>query len=86
MADTAEQPRVDAEMITQAVRLSGLDFTETEVGLMVKGVNRDLARYEALRTVTLENSLPPALRFDPLLHRMKDAPVAAGRRPLARSW
>jgi Asp-tRNA(Asn)/Glu-tRNA(Gln) amidotransferase A subunit family amidase len=65
-APRPETPRINTEMMAQATKVGGLDFTQAELELMVIEVNRSLERYEALRTVALENSMLPALRFDPI--------------------
>ncbi len=59
--------RVTVEMLEQAGKMIGLELTDEERTLMLSGVNEALENYEKLRTVTLDNAIPPALRFDPLL-------------------
>ncbi len=54
-------------MLREAERLAGLEFTDQERDLMLDGLNGYLERYKKLRTVALDNSIAPALRFDPAL-------------------
>jgi Asp-tRNA(Asn)/Glu-tRNA(Gln) amidotransferase A subunit family amidase len=60
-----EQPRVTGAMIRQAEWISGVELTDGERELMLEGVNEVLESYEQLRAVTVDNSVPPALFFDP---------------------
>ncbi len=57
--------KIQVDSVVEAAKLAGLTFTPDELALMLKGVNQNLAKYSALRTVTLANSTPSALRFDP---------------------
>ena len=56
---------VTAEALDRCEWLPGIDFTEDERELMVKGVQGLLEDYARLRGVDLPNSVPPALLFDP---------------------
>jgi Asp-tRNA(Asn)/Glu-tRNA(Gln) amidotransferase A subunit family amidase len=71
--DVQEQDRVTATMVRQAEGVAGLEFTEEERELMLRGVNRHLEAFEAIRQVPLPNQVPPALRFDPLLPHLAGA-------------
>ena len=66
-AQEAQELRVTGEMIAGAEQLAGLEFTDEERELMLRGVNRSLESYESLREVPIPNSVPPAIRFDPVL-------------------
>ncbi len=59
-----ESRQVTTEMIRQAEWISGIELTEEERDLMADGVREALADYAALRAVPLDNSVPPAVRFD----------------------
>ncbi len=48
-------------------KLAGLAFTDADRDLMLEDVAELRADYEALRAVHLDNSVPPAFRFDPVL-------------------
>jgi Asp-tRNA(Asn)/Glu-tRNA(Gln) amidotransferase A subunit family amidase len=60
-----EMPITEA-VIAEAEKITGLVFTESERKMMVKRLNDRLDSYEKLRTVKLDNSVPPALNFTPL--------------------
>ena len=62
-----QEARITAAMIDDASAVAGLEFTEPEKELMLQNLNGNLEAYERLREVTIPNSVPPALRFDPLL-------------------
>ncbi|MDQ7064290.1 MAG: amidase [candidate division KSB1 bacterium] len=61
-----EEPVIKAEMVKQAEKLIGLEFTDAEIDSMLDGLNRNLRSYQALRKVSLDNSVPPALLFNPI--------------------
>lgn len=52
--------------IKHAEKLAGLEFTEHERMLMIDGVDKNLGKYEKLRKITLDNSIPPAFQFNPV--------------------
>lgn len=56
---------VTPEMIEQAEWLSGIEMTEEQRKSTARSVNRVLKDFQAMREVKLENSVPPALSFDP---------------------
>jgi hypothetical protein len=60
-----EQPRIAKEQSTAAEALIGLDFTDDEREMMLEGLGWRLGGYRELRQVSLPNSVPPALLFDP---------------------
>jgi Asp-tRNA(Asn)/Glu-tRNA(Gln) amidotransferase A subunit family amidase len=66
-----QQDRITKEMIKEAEALAGLEFTDTEREAMVRGLNNNARSYAQLRTVALQNSVPPAVQFDPVLPGMK---------------
>jgi Asp-tRNA(Asn)/Glu-tRNA(Gln) amidotransferase A subunit family amidase len=57
---------ISQEMIETAAGLIGLEFTSSEQELMLERVNQNLAHYEKLRSISLDNSVPPALYFNPI--------------------
>jgi Asp-tRNA(Asn)/Glu-tRNA(Gln) amidotransferase A subunit family amidase len=71
--------RVSKEMLQAAEKLAGLEFTDAERELMLEGVNDYLESYEAIRNIPIDNSVPPALAFNPILPGMK---FATTRRPI----
>lgn len=62
----SDEPRVTREMLEDAERLVGLQFTDEERDLMLEGLNENLQHYERLRSLEIPNSVPPALYFNPV--------------------
>jgi Asp-tRNA(Asn)/Glu-tRNA(Gln) amidotransferase A subunit family amidase len=65
-----EQPKefkITTEMIAQAEKLAGLEFTPEDRQLMLEDVNERLEGFESMRSQEFPNGLAPALRFDPAL-------------------
>ena len=58
--------KVTKAMLQEAEQLAGLEFTDDERELMVDGLNSYLEDYEELREVPLDNSIVPALQFNPV--------------------
>jgi Asp-tRNA(Asn)/Glu-tRNA(Gln) amidotransferase A subunit family amidase len=74
--------RVTVDMIAQAEKIAGLEFTPEEREEMVRGLDQNLRAWEALHEVELPNSVPPAVQFDPLLPGLS---VPTEQRPFRRS-
>ena len=70
MQQTGAQ-RVTADMITDALTISGLDFTEEERTAMANNVNTALARYEKLHSFHIPNDISPPFHFNPIVPGMK---------------
>ncbi len=66
----AESETVTLDMVRQASRVAGLDFTEDELEMMVEGVNANQKLYEELREVHLDNSVPLPLVFNPVVSQI----------------
>ena len=62
--------KVTSKDIESAEKISGLRFTGKERKMMLKGLRKNLDRYEELRGVLLENHVPPAIQFSPVLPGM----------------
>lgn len=62
---------VTNEVLAEAEKVVGLEFTGPERDMMVEGLNRNLAAYAALRGVPMPNAVPPAVVFDPMLPGMR---------------
>ena len=58
-------------MLADAEQLAGLEFSEQERDLMIQGLNRQFEDYEKIRQITLDNSVAPALKFNPTSPDMK---------------
>jgi len=63
----AAQGAITAADLEHAARIAGLDFTEDERDLMLEGLDDLREDYVEIRKVPLDNSISPALHFDPRL-------------------
>ncbi|HYG63604.1 MAG TPA: amidase, partial [Thermoanaerobaculia bacterium] len=63
-------------------KVIGLELSDTERDLMANGLAEQLEDYRRIRTVTIDNGVPPALEFDPLL---PGARVEVEKRPFRLS-
>src|SRR5215475_5851374 len=73
------EQRVTADMLKQALGISGLSFTEDDQKAMLQSLNRNLGQYEELRKLTIPNNVAPPFYFSPLVPGMK---VNRTREPL----
>ncbi|NIM59742.1 MAG: amidase [Candidatus Aminicenantes bacterium] len=67
--------RITTKDIAAAEKVIGLDFTSKERRMMLDNVRRNASRYERLRKISIQNSVPPALFFNPVIpgvHLEKD--------------
>ena len=55
--------RVTLEMVTDALKLAGIEATEAERQAMVNGANQALARYETIRETDIPNDVSPPFHF-----------------------
>jgi len=63
--------KITLEMLRDAEEIAGLDFTDAQREMMLKGVNQNRDIYKELRQVHLDVSVPPAFRFSPILPGMR---------------
>lgn len=63
--------RITSQMIREAEKLAGLEFTDAERELMLEDINENLEAFEQLRTIPISNAVPPAWRFHPELPGMR---------------
>src|SRR5262245_29749440 len=70
---------VTAEMLSAALAVAGLSFTDEERAAMLKAVNTNLGRYETLRNLEIPNDVAPPFYFSPLVAGMT---VDRQQRPL----
>jgi Asp-tRNA(Asn)/Glu-tRNA(Gln) amidotransferase A subunit family amidase len=75
MQDAGEK-RITLAMVTDAMRLAGLEFTETELKAMVDAANQNLSRFEEQRAIHIPNDVSPPFHFSALVpglevHRTK---------------
>jgi Asp-tRNA(Asn)/Glu-tRNA(Gln) amidotransferase A subunit family amidase len=66
-AKAQEVPTLTLEVLREAEKIAGLEFTDDEREMMLQGLERNLRAYEALRVKPIPNEVPPAMRFDPML-------------------
>src|SRR5204863_6540413 len=74
---------ITAETIASAEEVAGLHFDPAERELMLDGLKQQEQRIEALHKIPLDNSVSPAIVFDPLPPGKKIEPAA--RRPMVRA-
>ena len=74
-------------MVTDALKLSGIEFTEDERKAMVDAANQNLTRYEELRKIHIPNDVSPPFHFSAIVpgHRGQQdeaaVPSEHARRP-----
>ena len=61
-----EDPKISKEILQDAEAVAGVNFTDEERDLMLEGLNNNLSSYESLRALQIDNSVPPALYFNPV--------------------
>ncbi len=71
----APAARVTKEQLATALKVEGLEFSDAQLEMMVRGVGRALGDYERLRKIEMPYETEPAFSFHPGL---------AGRQPQAR--
>lgn len=62
--------RITTKDIEAAERIIGLHFSQKERKLMLKNLRENLQHYEQMREVKVENHIPPAILFSPVLPGM----------------
>jgi Asp-tRNA(Asn)/Glu-tRNA(Gln) amidotransferase A subunit family amidase len=65
--EAASGSRVTAPMLRQVLAAAGLEFKDGQIEMMLPGANRYLASYESLRKLEINESVPPAAYFVPVL-------------------
>ncbi len=70
--------RISPRSIVVALNLVGLDFTTEERKMMIEGVERNRSRFEDLREMKMDNSVSPAIAFNPILPGMTFEKKKAG--------
>lgn len=66
MQDAGAQ-RVTLAMVTDALKLSGIELTEEERTALVEGANRNLTGYEAIRKLHIPPDVSPPFHFSPVV-------------------
>jgi Asp-tRNA(Asn)/Glu-tRNA(Gln) amidotransferase A subunit family amidase len=63
--------RITQPMLTDALALSGLTFTEEDQRGLLQAANQNLTRFEDLRKTSIPNNVGPPFYFNPLVPGMK---------------
>jgi len=63
--------RITQAMLTDALSLSGLTFSEEDQKALLQAANQSLTRYEELRKTPIPNDVAPPFYFSPLVPGMK---------------
>jgi Asp-tRNA(Asn)/Glu-tRNA(Gln) amidotransferase A subunit family amidase len=58
-------PRITKEMLKQAEKLIGIEFTDAQEAMALGGVNRNLDSYETVRKIDIPLDTEPAIAFHP---------------------
>src|SRR5262245_15789847 len=58
---------ITLEMVTDAMKLSGLEFSEAELKSMVDAANQNLTRYQELRAIHIPNDVSPPFHFSAIV-------------------
>ena len=66
-AQAQQEGAVTAAVIAEAEKIAGLEFTPEEREEMVRGLNQNARAWADLHAIDLDNSVVPAVQFDPLL-------------------
>ncbi|HDL17640.1 MAG TPA: amidase [Bacteroidetes bacterium] len=73
-AQNVSTGEISEEDLKNAEKIIGLHFTDENRKLMIRGIRSRLKGYESLRTLKIDNSIPPALSFSPLTAGMTVQP------------
>jgi len=68
---TSDQNPLTREMVAAAERMIGLNFTEAKRDSMLGDLKENLDNFEKVRKIALNNSVPPAMTFNPIPVGMK---------------
>lgn len=63
--------KISKRSISVASKFMGLHFTSKERGMMVEDLKENVTNYEKIREISLNNSVPPALMFHPVVPGMR---------------
>src|ERR1700754_588929 len=61
---------ITIDMVIAAEKLAGVEFNDAQRKMLLEGVNTNLNRYVSLREIPLDNTVPSAMRFSPVLPGM----------------
>jgi Asp-tRNA(Asn)/Glu-tRNA(Gln) amidotransferase A subunit family amidase len=60
------EPEITSENIQQASKIIGLEFTSAEQDSMIEQLQSNRESFQTLRSLELDNSVPPSLIFNPI--------------------
>lgn len=60
------QDKITKENVANAEKIIGLEFTESERDSMLDALNEQLQNYLNIRKIKIDNSIPPAILFNPI--------------------
>ena len=63
-------PKITPEMIDAAAVIAGISLTAEQKAMMLEGLTKQRDSVMAIRSIKLENNVPPAFVFDPMLPGM----------------
>jgi hypothetical protein len=63
--------KITLAMVADAMKLSGLEFSEEEMKSMVDAANQNLTRYEELRAIHIPNDVSPPFHFSAIVPGME---------------
>jgi Asp-tRNA(Asn)/Glu-tRNA(Gln) amidotransferase A subunit family amidase len=63
----SDAERITLAMVTDALKLSGIEATEAEREAMVQGANQSLVRYEEIRKLEIPNDVSPPFHFSAIV-------------------
>jgi Asp-tRNA(Asn)/Glu-tRNA(Gln) amidotransferase A subunit family amidase len=69
--NAATPQTITPEMLSDALKVSGLTFSDEDQKAMLQGVNQNLTRYEEVRKISIPNDVSPPFYFSPLTPGMK---------------
>jgi Asp-tRNA(Asn)/Glu-tRNA(Gln) amidotransferase A subunit family amidase len=79
-AEIEEAGVISREALIGAEKIAGLEFTDDERELMLSGLDDLLEDYERIREIPIDNSVPPALHFQPVLPGMDLPAISSNAR------
>ncbi len=65
--ENSKDKKLTKEMLAEAERFIGFEFADEERELMIDGLNGRLKNYEQMREISLDNSVGPAVQFNPII-------------------
>ena len=64
--DGQEKSELTKQNVTEASKLVGLEFTDSEKDSMLEELEDHLSNYFKIREISIDNSIPPSLLFNPI--------------------